>query len=313
MPQPNVLVLRAPGTNCDLETAFAFETAGARAERVHVNRLLEKPDLFDRFQILCIPGGFSYGDDVAAGRILANQIEHHLGEQLMRFKDDGKLILGICNGFQVLIKLGVLLGDDNGPGKRGLAPFAGHGPEGASHKRCLSPFSSLATLTWNDSGRYEDRWVRLGADGTKCVFLKGIDEMYLPVAHAEGKFVARDDQTLARLDAAGQLPLRYLPLDEEKGTGSVRPSRPEATSNIPRTVPVPFSDAQTGVLPFPDNPNGSQANVAGVCDATGRVLGLMPHPERHIARTQHPRWTRPETTRTGDGLAMFVSAVAYFA
>lgn len=263
MSPPNVIVLRAPGTNCDLETAFAFETAGAKTERVHVNRLLDDPSLLDRFQILCVPGGFSYGDDVAAGRILANQIEHHLGEPVARFKDEGKLILGICNGFQVLIKLGVLLGGANGG-------------------------EPAATLTWNDSGRYEDRWVRLGCDGSKCAFLKGIDEMYLPVAHAEGKFVARDEETLRRFDAAGQLPLRYLPLDGKK---------PVATST----------------LPFPDNPNGSQADVAGVCDSSGRVLGLMPHPERHITRTQHPRWTRPETTRTGDGLKMFENAVAYFA
>jgi phosphoribosylformylglycinamidine synthase len=264
MPQPNVLILRAPGTNCDLETAFAFETAGAAAERVHINRVLEDPTLLDRFQILCLPGGFSYGDDVAAGRILANQIEHHLGEQMTRFKDAGKLILGICNGFQILIKSGVLLDSSGGTGQ-------------------------TATLTWNDSGRYEDRWVRVGVDGAKCVFLKDIDEMYLPVAHAEGKFVPRDDETLAQLQAAGQLALRYLPLKEEDGG---------------------ISDT---TLPFPDNPNGSQANVAGVCDSTGRVMGLMPHPERHITRTQHPRWTRPETTRTGDGLKMFENAVAYFA
>jgi len=289
MPRPNVLVLRAPGTNCDLETAFAFETAGAATERVHVNRLLEEPALLDGFQILCIPGGFSYGDDVAAGRILANQLQHHLGEPIAQFKDAGKLILGICNGFQVLIKLGVLLGNENSGGP-------------------------TTTLTWNDSGRYEDRWVRLGVDGTKCVFLTGIEEMYLPVAHAEGKFVARDEATLKQLDAAGQLPLRYLPLDEEegtgeeKGTGSVRAPRPETTPDVPQTVPVPFS----GILPFPDNPNGSQANVAGLCDPTGRVLGLMPPPERHITRTQHPRWTRPETVQTGDGLAMFQNAVGYF-
>jgi phosphoribosylformylglycinamidine synthase subunit PurQ / glutaminase len=284
MPQPHVLVLRAPGTNCDLETAFAFETAGAATERVHVNRVLEQPALFDRFQILCIPGGFSYGDDVAAGRILANQLEHHLGDAITRFKDAGKLILGICNGFQVLIKLGVLLGDENGGGP-------------------------AATLTWNDSGRYEDRWARLGVDGAKCVFLRDIDEMYLPVAHAEGKFVARDEATLGQLAAAGQLPLRYLPLQASGGATDV-------PGNVGRAMAAhsperPSSHPTT--LPFPDNPNGSQANVAGVCDPTGRVLGLMPHPERHITHTQHPRWTRPETTKTGDGLKMFQNAVAYFA
>jgi len=248
MPQPNVLILRAPGTNCDVETAFAFEQAGAKTETLHINRLLEKPALFQRFQVLCIPGGFSYGDDLGAGRILGNQIQHHLAEELARFKTDGKLMLGICNGFQVLMKSPVLLDHD-----------AKNGP--------------AATLTLNDCGRYQDRWVRLETQGTKCVFLAGIERMYLPVAHAEGKFVARDAETLRQLDAAGQLVLRYH---------------------------------------HADNPNGAMADVAGVCDTTGRVLGLMPHPERHIDPTQHPRWTRGEAGSVGEGLKVFQNAVAYF-
>lgn len=258
MSQPRVLVLRAPGTNCDQETAFAFELAGAKSERVHINRLLEKPDLAGQFQILCIPGGFSYGDDVAAGRILANQIQHHLDESLTRFKDEGKLILGICNGFQVLIKSGILLESD------------AEGPP--------------ATLTWNDSGKYEDRWARLAVRGTKSVFLRGIESMYLPVAHAEGKFVTRDQAALERLQSEGQLALCYQKLSGENG------------------------DA----VPYPDNPNGSMANTAGVCDASGRVFGLMPHPERHIDATQHPRWTRGEGRQPGDGLKIFLNAVEYF-
>ena len=249
MSTPNVLILRAPGTNCDAETAFAFERAGARTETLHVNRLLEQPQLFRNFQVLCIPGGFSYGDDVGAGRILGNQMRHHLADEMLRFKDDGRLILGICNGFQVLMKSPVLLADDASP---------------------VSP----ATLTWNDSGRYYDGWVRLRVDGAKSVFLAGIERMYLPVAHAEGRFVARDEQMLQSLEAAGQLPLRYV---------------------------------------AEDNPNGSTAHVAGVCDSTGRVLGLMPHPERHIDPTQHPRWTRGEAGSEGDGLRLFRNAVEYFA
>lgn len=249
MSTPNVLILRAPGTNCDAETAFAFEQAGATTEVLHINRLLERPSLFQNFQVLCIPGGFSYGDDLGSGRILGNQILHHLNEELGRFKADGKLILGICNGFQVLMKSPVL-----------LEPDAARGP--------------AATLTTNDCGRYHDAWVRTEVVGSKCVFLNGIERMYLPVAHAEGKFVPRDEQTLSELDAAGQLVLRY-------------------------------ADG--------DNPNGAVANVAGVCDPTGRVLGLMPHPERHIDRTQHPRWTRGEAGETGDGLRMFQNAVRYFA
>lgn len=257
--KPRVLVLRAPGTNCDMETGFAFERAGAAATPLHVNRLLENPAIVRDYQILCLPGGFSYGDDVAAGRILGNQIQHHLSDVLREFKEAGKLILGICNGFQILIKSGVLL--DPLPDK-----------------------SPAATLTNNDSGKYEDRWVQLRVAGDSCVFLRGIEAMYVPVAHAEGKFVPYDDATLAALESAGQLPLRYAPL----------------------------SPGKKGPLAFPDNPNGSTADVAGVCDPTGRVLGLMPHPERHIDPTQHPRWTRGEAGPVGDGLKMFQNAVEYF-
>jgi phosphoribosylformylglycinamidine synthase len=258
MSQPNVLILRAPGTNCDMETAFAFEQARAKTEVLHINRLLEKPVIFERFKILCIPGGFSFGDDIAAGRIFGNLMQHHLAEQLEKFKADGKLILGICNGFQVLMKSPVLLPSDREKGP-------------------------AATLALNDSGRYEDRWVHLETKSSKCVFLKGIERMYLPVAHAEGKFVARDAETLQKLDSAGQLVLRYV---SQKANG--------------------------GPVQFPDNPNGSQADVAGVCDTTGRVLGLMPHPERHIDPTQHPRWTRGEANSPGDGLQVFNNAVRYF-
>jgi phosphoribosylformylglycinamidine synthase len=261
MPRPHVLILRAPGTNCDQETAFAFQRAGAVTALLHINRLLEDPGQFRRFQILCIPGGFSYGDDVAAGRILANQIRHHLAEHLAEFKAAGKLVLGICNGFQVLIKSSVLLEPD---AERG----------------------SLATLTWNDSGKFEDRWVGLRVEGTKCALLRGIESMYLPVAHAEGKFVPRDARVLERLRCEGQLVLRYRPAQEPAARDSV---------------------------PYPDNPNGSVADVAGVCDATGRVLGLMPHPERHMDPTQHPRWTRGEAGAAGDGMRIFTNAVEYFA
>jgi phosphoribosylformylglycinamidine synthase len=262
MAQPNVLILRAPGTNCDAETAFAFERAGAKAELVHVNRLLESPARLAGFQILCIPGGFSYGDDVAAGRILANQIQHHLADQLAHFKAAEKLILGICNGFQVLVKSGIL-----------LEPDSENGPQ--------------ATLTWNDSGRFEDRWVRLKVYGSRSVFLKGIESMYLPVAHAEGKFVPRDLEVIRALESGERLVLRYRLLSGHED------------------APSP--------VPYPNNPNGSVADTAGVCDATGRVLGLMPHPERHIDPTQHPRWTRGEAGEVGDGMKVFANAVEYFA
>lgn len=268
-----VLILRAPGTNCEGETAFAFEQAGARADTVHLNRLLENPQLAGQYQILCIPGGFSYGDDISAGRIFGTQMRQHLGDTLRQFKDAGKLILGICNGFQILIKSGVLLPD-----------------------RAAEP---IATLTLNESGKFEDRWVHLRVAGPKCVFLQGIERMYLPVAHAEGKFVARDEATIKRLDEAGQLVLRYAAAD------SARPMVAAMHAQSPVPSPEPL-------VPYPECPNGAQLCVAGMCDESGRVFGLMPHPERHIDPTQHPRWTRERHER-GDGLALFENAVRFFA
>ncbi len=266
MPSPRVLVLRAPGTNCDEETAHAFELAGATAERVHVNRLIENPALQDRYQILCIPGGFSYGDDIAAGRILATRLRRHLSGLVDSFVhgNGDRLVLGICNGMQVLMRLGVLT-------------------EGLQTEAAVP-----ATLSWNDHGRFEDRWVHLAVDETPCVFLRGIERMYLPMAHAEGKFVAADEAVLEQLRSTGRLAIRYC--DGENGSVA----------------------GQT--LAFPANPNGATANVAGVCDASGRVFGLMPHPERHIDFTHHPYWTRRETQPSaGDGLAMFQNAVSWFA
>ena len=257
---PRVIVLRAPGTNCDHETAFAFEKAGATARRTHINELLANPDLTRDSQILCIPGGFSYGDDIAAGRILGNQIRHHLGGVLQEFKSAGKLILGICNGFQVLMRSGVLLADDE--------------------------FGEPATLTWNDSARYQDLWVQLAVAAGPSVFLQGVEQMYLPVAHAEGKFVTRDSRILEQLRGQNRLVLRYTT---------------SATEKISDTT-----------LPFPANPNGSTANIAGISDESGRVLGLMPHPERHLDRIQHPRWTRGEGRDPGDGFVVFRNAVQYF-
>jgi len=268
MSQPKILILRAPGTNCDAETAYAFERAGGTPQCIHLNRLLEQPGIVADYQVLCIPGGFSYGDDVAAGRIFANQIRHHLADTLQAFRAAGKLILGICNGFQVLIKCGLLDTDDS------------QGP--------------AATLAWNDSGRFIDCWVplRVHADGLACVYLAGIEGLYLPVAHAEGKFVTRDTETLDHLQQAGQLVLRYRSADDN-------PSGLDG------------------------NPNGSLRDVAGMCDSTGRVFGLMPHPERHIDLTQHPSWTRQNAgsdqknadrkdRAEGDGLQLFRNAVKYF-
>ena len=251
MLSPRALILRAPGTNCDHETAYAFERAGAIARRVHVAALTDKPAMLDEFQIFCIPGGFSYGDDIASGRILALQLRTFLSEALERFRDRGGLILGICNGFQVLLQTSLLLHD----------PTTG----------------PLATLAANTSGRFIDRWVPLDVRPSRCVFFEGLSRLELPVAHAEGRFRSRSPATLDALEASGQLVLRY----------------------------------GTNAAGEPSNPNGSQANVAGVCDESGRVLGLMPHPERFLDALQHPALagTAEARGRNGVGLALFTNAV----
>lgn len=288
MPQPRVLILRAPGTNCDGETAHAFTLAGGRVELLHINRLLEQPSLYNQYQILCIPGGFSFGDDIASGRIFANLLKHHLADALREFKAAEKLILGICNGFQVLIQSGLLLDDDSA------------GPQ--------------ATLAWNRSGKFEDRWVYLQSAGTKCVFLSGMETMYLPIAHGEGRFAARSPEVLDELDRAGQLVLRYTRAPIATAAGTVASSRVAGAGpqGSPGGGTVAVETAATVTIPYPENPNGAERDVAGICDSTGRVFGLMPHPERHVDPTQHPRWTRGEARTPGDGLQVFKNAVEFF-
>lgn len=258
--KPRVLLVRAPGTNCNAETAYAFERAGASVSTVHVQCLVDDPRGGDGFQILCFPGGFSYGDDIAAGRILAQRLQVHLPDLIGEFQSRDKLVLGICNGFQILMRLGVFFpGDDHAP---------------------------LATLAHNQQNRFEDRWVHLTCENTNCVFLQGVRNMFLPIAHAEGRFVLRDEAARRQLINGGQLAIRY-------------------------------SDSEGRVvdetLPFPINPNGAELNVAGISDPSGRIFGLMPHPERHIDPTHHPFWTRrDEQPQVGDGMSIFENAVGYF-
>lgn len=259
MATPKALVLRAAGTNCDRETEFALQQAGFEAQRIHVFRIMEQPDLLKEFQFLVFPGGFSYGDDIASGKILANQMLHRLAEPLNEFVAAGKLVLGVCNGFQILIKSGLL------PWGRIEAEHA--------HRD--------ATLTWNDSGRFEDRWIHLRSDSDKCVFIPKGRIIALPIAHGEGKFVTRDQGVLDTLRSQDQIALRYVDTAGQSGG-------------------------------FPINPNGSVDDIAGLCDPSGRVLGLMPHPERFVDLTQHPQWTRGGVTQA-DGQVFFRNARAYFA
>jgi len=252
MTEVRALIVRAPGTNCDVESAFAFEKAGAQVELIHVAELIRRQRPLSGYQIMVIPGGFTYGDDISAGRILANELRLKLRDEIQRFVDDGRLILGICNGFQVLVKAGLL-------------------------PRWTGENSQLLTIAGNDSGKFECRWVYLRANETSpCIFTRGIGLMYLPVAHGEGKVVIAPG-ALEELNVA----LHYA---DEMG------------------------DIRAG---YPYNPNGSMNNIAGVCDATGRVFALMPHPERFIRWTQHPRWTTEARRDHGDGFRVFLNAVQY--
>jgi len=258
MAKPKAIVLRSAGTNCDRETQYALEQAGFAAERVHVFRLMDNPTALADYQFLVIPGGFSYGDDVAAGKILANQMLHRLAGPLNEFLAAGKLVLGICNGFQVMVKSGLL-------------PWGRVEPASAAHD---------ATLAWNDRGQFEDRWVHLRAESDSCVFLPKGELISLPIAHGEGKFVPRDDEVLSRLRDGGQVVLRYVDAAGNTGAG------------------------------YPANPNGSVDDIAGICDSTGRVFGLMPHPERFVDVTHHPQWTRKRPDRA-DGTLIFRGAMEY--
>ena len=261
MLKPKVLILRTAGTNCDAETDAAFQLAGAETALIHIQNLIsEKVDLTD-YQILAIPGGFSYGDDISAGILLAVEMKHKLTNALNMFVADGKLILGICNGFQVLVRTGLL---------PGVKPSNGSTPE----------MTQRTTLAMNTSAKFECRWVDLATQESPCVFTKDIQaRIYLPVAHAEGRFTASSD-VLEELESNKQVVFRY------------------ANSE------------------YPHNPNGSDADIAGICDTTGRIFGLMPHPERFLMKWNHPRWTRLKSTEgtcseEGDGLAIFKNAVNY--
>jgi phosphoribosylformylglycinamidine synthase len=265
--RPKALVLYGYGLNCDYETAYALAQAGAEAVRVHTTDLLENPGLLWDYHLLAIPGGFSWGDEHGAGVILALRLKLALGSALAEFIAAGRLVIGICNGFQVLVNLGLL------PGLPGRAE------------------ARLAALIPNDCGNFRDAWIHLKAMPSACVFTQGLDLFELPIRHGEGKFYA-DGPVLAELADRGQIALKYA---------------------------TPSGKAAMGRFPY--NPNGSLMDIAGICDTTGRVLGLMPHPEAHISSFQHPAWTRdkesfrrrgePYPGSVGSGLAIFDNALRY--
>jgi len=243
------LVLTGYGLNCDHETAYAFELAGARAERVHINSLIDGGRRLADFQIMAFVGGFSWGDDHGAGVIQAVRMRTTIGETIIEFVEDGNLVIGICNGFQALVNLGLLPGLDGDYRSRTVA------------------------LSTNDRGRFRNDWVHLKANPeSPCVFTRGLQQLDLPIRHGEGKLYA-ESGVVDRLIAGGQVVLQYT---------------------------LPYGTLAGGAFPF--NPNGSVHDIAGICDPTGRILGLMPHPEAYNHWTNHPGWPREKETRKRRGL-----------
>ncbi|MBV9079894.1 MAG: phosphoribosylformylglycinamidine synthase I [Elusimicrobia bacterium] len=248
--QVQALVVRAAGTNCDQETIHALTQAGAACELAHVNQILSGRTRLHPYQIVVFPGGFSYGDDIAAGKVLANELRLRLKDQLARFVEGKKLVIGVCNGFQVLVKAGLL---------PGFTPIDAE---------------QSATLTLNDSGRFQCEWVAIATEKSAASWLDGMPPSFeLPIAHGEGKFLTASPAVLTKLKKNRQIVFRY-----DK-----------------------------------NNPNGSEAAIAGVCNVGGNVVGLMPHPERFVSRYQHPNWPlwSSASGEFGDGFWFWEKAVGY--
>jgi phosphoribosylformylglycinamidine synthase len=326
--EPKVLVITGDGLNCERETAHAFRLAGAEPQLVHIADILGGERSLEEFQILALIGGFSNGDHLGAGTVQAVRFRYRLREPLQRFVAAGRPVIGICNGFQTLVKMGILpncvskakpdcvskakpncvskakpncvskakpgcgskakpgRGEPgrSRPGSRGPARAAGRGDAGPAGG---AAWEREATIMPNDSGRFEDRWVQLAVDpGSPCLWTRGLRRLYLPVRHGEGKFVARDAELLRKLRRSRQIVLRYA---DEGGRPTLR---------------------------YPANPNGSAQAVAGICDPSGLVFGLMPHPEAYHSPFNHPAWTRDAALgrplpQEGQGVALFRNAVQF--
>jgi phosphoribosylformylglycinamidine synthase len=254
--RPRACIITGFGINADEELAVAFERAGASASRVHVGDLIASPALIGEYRILAFPGGFSFGDHLGSGKLFATLVQRSLGDAIASFVARGGLVIGICNGFQVLVKMGIL------PDMSGTR-------------------AQETSLIHNDSGKYEDRWIRVKFErSSRCAWTSGLAEMDLPVRHGEGKFVA-PPAIMDSLAAQGLIALRYVARDGEPGSA---------------------------VVGYPDDPNGSDGHVAGICDLTGRVFGLMPHPEAFLHPENHPEWTA-KGGREALGLRIFLNGV----
>lgn len=265
--KPKVLVITGYGINCEEETAEVFRITGGESVIVHINDLIDGTYNMDDFQIMALPGGFSYGDDTGSGNAMANKMKNNLEEKLIKFAKEDKLIIGICNGFQILTNLGLAPATENQYGKREVV------------------------LMHNRQAKYECRWVHIKNTSKKCVWTRGIDILHVPIAHGEGN-IYMENETLEKIKNNDQIVFDYVKPDGSPANGE-----------------------------FPYNPNGALKDIAGICDESGRVFGLMPHPERFNSFTNEYGWTLEKEKllregkplpKEGKGLKVFKNAVEYF-
>ncbi len=263
---PKTAIITGYGINCEEETAKCFEWSGAETEIIHVNDFIEGTKTLADYQILAFPGGFSYGDDTGSGNAIANKIRNNLNEEILKFAQEDKLIIGICNGFQVLANLGLL------PATKKYG-------------------ERQAALMHNNTAIFECRWVHLKTHSSNCIWTKGIEKIHLPIAHGEGNFYC-DQNTLKKMKETDQIVFRYT-----KENGSPADGK------------------------FPFNPNGSMEDIAGICDPSGRIFGMMPHPERFNSFENEEGWELKKEKliregkpipKKGEGLKIFENAVKYF-
>jgi len=265
--KPKSLIITGYGINCEEETAKVFEMEGAESEIVHINDLIDGTKKMQDFQIMAFPGGFSHGDDTGSGNAMANKIKNNLNEEFLKFAREDKLVIGLCNGFQILVNLGLVPALNNNYGARTVA------------------------LMHNTQARYECRWIHLKRASDKCIWTRGIETIHVPIAHGEGNFYT-DEETLKQIKSGDQIAFKYV---REDGS----PANNE----------------------FPFNPNGAMEDIAGICDPSGRILGMMPHPERFNCFVNEDGWPLEKEKliregkplpKEGKGLKLFRNAVEYF-